>query len=109
MKVELKITIENLVIVAVVLEAVYNSKAITRKEKTILSIAIDVADKFNSKSLKFKKLTFSDRGKTTRLTLKHHEADILELILRDEIKKSDDNFINRHLQKTADLINQKLA
>ena len=54
MKIILKLNPETALIVAATIEAVYNSKALTRREKSTLSIALDVATKIDGKAVVIK-------------------------------------------------------
>ncbi|WP_264548000.1 hypothetical protein [Flavobacterium sp. N2820] len=110
MKVELSLLAETYIIIAGALQPVYNSKSHTRREKSTLSIALDVVAKVDSKvcSLKGKTSLFSQKKKV-KLSLKHHEADMLELLLIDQIQYATEPYIKGQIQKTIDQLNQKLA
>lgn len=110
MKVELKLTHETLTIITVTLVAVYNTKAHTRRHKSTLSIAIDTVSKLDAKysSVKIKTDLFNSNAKT-KITLKFHEADMLELLLRQEIVNIEDKYICLKIQSVIDELNQKLA
>lgn len=110
MKVELKMSPENAIIIAATLQAVYNSKAVTRRDKSTLSIALDVAAKFDAKAvnLKAKMNLFDSKNKIT-VSLKFHEADMLELILVQQLKCIEPPYIRLEIQKTINHLNQKLA
>lgn len=110
MKIELKLLPEEIVVLSAALNTIYNSNADTRKQKTILSIGYDIADKFDSKAKSLqKKTTLFDAKKKVKMTLKHHEADVLEFILLDQIKYTDIPYIINIIQKTINTLNQKLA
>ena len=109
MTIELSLSPENITIITATLQAVYNSKANTRRQKSTLSIALDVASKFDSKIAPLKKVTLFDAKKKIRIKLKFHEADMLELILIDQLKNVEDKYIRLQIQKTIDSLNQKLA
>ncbi|MDN3675716.1 hypothetical protein QWY99_22030 [Flavobacterium branchiarum] len=110
MKIDLKLNPETALIVAATIEAVYNSKALTRREKSILSIALDLATKLDGKAvhIKAKRNQFNAKKKIT-VSLKFHEADMLELLLLQQIKGIHDSYIRLEIQKAINLLNQKLA
>ena len=110
MKILLKLNPETALIVASTIEAVYNSKALTRREKSTLSIAIDVATKIDGKAVSIKaKQNLFDAKKKISITLKFHEADMLELILMEQIKGVQEPYIRLQIQKAINILNQKLA
>lgn len=110
MKVELKISPENAIIIAATLQAVYNSKAVTRRDKSTLSIALDVVAKFDAKAVNLKsKMNLFDSKKKITVSLKFHEADMLELILVQQLKGVEPPYIRLEIQKTINHLNQKLA
>ena len=110
MKVELKISPENAIIIAAALQAVYNSKAVTRRDKSTLSIALDVAAKFDAKAVNLKaKMNLFDAKKKIKISLKFHEADMLELLLIQQLGSIQDEYIRGQIQKTINDLNQKLA
>ncbi|AMA48967.1 hypothetical protein [Flavobacterium covae] len=110
MKIAIIFTPETLLIVSATLQPVYNTRAHTRREKSTLSIAFDVSKKLESKAcnLKGQQTIFNSKKKVT-VPLKHHEADMLELLLIDQIKTVNDEFIKTKLQGVINQINQKLA
>lgn len=110
MKIELKLTPENAIIIAATIEPVYNSKAFTRREKSTLSIALDVAAKLDGKAvhLKGKRILFKANEKI-KVSLKFHEADMLELLLVQQLKGIKQPYIRMQIQKTIADLNQKLA
>lgn len=110
MKIELKLNNETLTIITATLAAVYNTKAHTRRHKSVLSIAIDTVSKLDAKfsSVKVKTDLFNSNVKT-KLTLKFHEADMLEILLRQEIVAIEDKYICLKIQSVIDDLNQKLA
>jgi len=110
MKIDVKLSPQTFVIIAATLQAVYNSTPHTRKEKSILSIALDVVSKIEAKTGSInKQSTLFDQKKTMKISFKHHEADMLELLLIDQIKYVEDNYIRIQIQKTINFLNQKLA
>lgn len=110
MNIQLKLSNEALTTITAMLYAVYNTKAITRRHKSTLSIALEVVSKLDSKfsSLKIKRDLFSIKTKTT-INLKFHEADMLELLLLQEIKLTNNKDVIRITQAVINDLNQKLA
>lgn len=108
MKIDLHLTPEELAITATELKAVYNSKATTRKERSTLSIAIDVANIFDKKVINIQATLFSLK-KTTKVTLKHHEADILEILLIQKMTTIEPPEIRRIVQSVIAKTNQKIT
>lgn len=110
MKIDLRLTPENAIIIAATIEAVYNTNAFTRRNKSVLSIALDVAAKLDGKAVLAKgKRNYFDARKKIKVYLKFHEADVLELLLIQQIKDIQDPYIRQQIQKTIDDLNQKLA
>ncbi|MDX6187968.1 hypothetical protein SGQ83_01285 [Flavobacterium sp. Fl-318] len=110
MKITLSLSNEGIMIITSALQPVYKSTPLTRREKSTLSIALDVLNKLESKlgSVKMKANLF-DFKKKVKFTLKHHEADMLELLLLDQIKYANEIYIKQQLQKTINDLNQKLV
>lgn len=110
MKIDLRLSPETAIIIAATLETVYNTKAFTRRNKSTLSIALDVAAKLDGKAvlIKGKKNQF-DAKKKIKVSLKFHEADMLELLLIQQIQGVEDTYIRQQIQSTIDFLNQKLA
>jgi hypothetical protein len=110
MKVILKLNPDTAIIIAATIEAVYNSKALTRKEKSTLSIALDVASKLDAKAINVKaKRNLFDAKKKISITLKFHEADMLELLLIQQMQGVEQAYIRQEIQKAINQLNQKLA
>ena len=110
MKINLSLAPENAIIIAATIEAVYNSKAFTRREKSTLSIAYDVAAKLDGKAVHLKaKMNLFDAKKKIKISLKFHEADMLELLLIQQLRSIQDEYIRGQIQKTINDLNQKLA
>ncbi|OWP76860.1 hypothetical protein [Flavobacterium oreochromis] len=110
MKVDLRLSPETFGIITDVLQPLYNTKAVTRRDKTTLSIALDVVTKLDSKCNSIKaKMNLFDAKKKIKITFKHHEADMLELLLFQQIKKVTDSYIEQKIQETINELNQKLA
>ena len=110
MKIDLKLNPETALIIAATIEAVYNTKAYTRRHKSTLSIAIDVAAKLDGKAVHIKaKANLFDSKKKIKISLKFHEADMLELLLIQQLEGVQDTYIRQEIQKTINDLNQKLA
>lgn len=110
MRIEIRLSPETIIIIGATLQSVYNSKAHTRRHKSTLSIALEVASKLDSKVASLKgKMTLFDAKKKIKVSLKFYEADMLELLLIDQLKHVEDIFIRQQIQTTIDLLNQKLA
>ena len=110
MKIDLRLAPETAIIIAATIESVYNTKACTRREKSLLSISLDIAAKLDAKAVlaKSKRNQF-DAKKKLKVTLKHHEADMLELLLLQKVQGIEEPYIKQQIQKTIDDLNQKLA
>lgn len=108
MKIDIQLNTEALLCTQVTLQAVYNSKAITRRDRSTLSICFDVAKIFDQKIVTVKQNLFSVK-KTKKISLKHHEADMLELLLIQQMTTIEDPNIRRIVQGVIDKLNQKLA
>ena len=110
MKIALKLNPETAIIIAATIEAVYNSKALTRKEKSTLSIALDVASKLDAKAINVKaKRNLIDAKNKISISLKFHEADMLEMLLIQQMKGIEEIYIRQEIQKAINQLNQKLA
>lgn len=111
MKIDLKLPTTTITIITATLQPVYNTRAHTRREKSALSIALDVIALLEKKYTNFKKspMELFDKGKSVKVSLKHHEADMLELLLLDQIKSVGDPYMKQQVQKVIDMLNQKLA
>ena len=108
MKIDLHLTPEALACTAATLQAVYNSKAITRRDRSTLSICFDVAKVFDKKIINNKQTLFTAK-KLAKISLKHHEADMLEILLIQQMATIADPVIRRIIQGVIDKLNQKLA
>ena len=110
MNIQLKLTNESLTTITSLLYPIYNTKAVERREKRMLSLCLDVVNKLDSKfrSIKVKTDLFSLKHRVT-INLKFHEADALELLLLQEIKNVTNKDVARITQKVIDELNQKLA
>jgi hypothetical protein len=110
MKIELRLVPETAIIIAATIEVVYNYKALTRRQKSTLSIAIDVAAKLDAKAVHLKAQMNSLKSKKKiKISLKFHEADMLELLLMQQIKEVHEPYIRLQIQNIINDLNQKLA
>jgi hypothetical protein len=110
MKIDLRLAPETAIIIAATIEAVYNTKAHTRRHKSTLSIALDVAAKLDGKAVALKgKMNLFDAKKKIKVPLKYHEADMLEILLIQQLQGVQDVYIRGQIQKTINDLNQKLA
>lgn len=109
MKIDLNLTHETITLVTATLQPVYNTKAHTRRNKSTLSMALEVVRKFDLKVGRFGKAFLFDTKKKAKITLHFHEADILELLLLDQIKGIEEEYVKHKIQKLIDTLNQKLA
>lgn len=110
MKINIKLAPETALIIAATIEAVYNTKAYTRRHKSTLSIALDVAAKLDGKAVALKgKMNLFDPKKKINISLKFHEADMLELLLIQQLVGIQELYIRQQIQKTINELNQKLA
>ena len=108
MKVDIHLTPEALIYVSNILQGIYETKAISRRERSTLSIAFDLLAKVEAKTAKEKATLFSIK-KTTKLSLKHHEADILEVLLIEQMAHIHTSSIRLIVQQVIHKLNQKLA
>lgn len=110
MNIDLKLSPETIIILNEALQPIYNTKSSNRREKCALSIALDVVVKIESKAKSLKsKMNLFDAKKKVKISLKPHEADVLEIILIQQIKDCNVVYIKHQIQKIIDMLNQKLA
>lgn len=109
MKIQLKIPTHTLALLGVLSERINKSKATTRREKITLSIAQDVADKLLAKAYKAMRVNDFNKNSLKTITLKIHEADILEHLLKMELADTNDVFITNCFRILINELNQKLA
>lgn len=110
MKIELKISPDQLLATASVLEDVDTVRAASSHEKLMLSIAYDLKDKLCSKSSKAKRRpdVFS-KGKKVTISLKFYEAWALEKILIERKAVLVNDFSKSMVQTVINLLNQQMA
>lgn len=110
MKIDINLSPEPLLILAATMQVIYNTTAHTRRTKATLSIALDVAAKLDGKAANAKlKRNLFDAKKKVKVSLKFHEADMLELILIQHLGTVDEPYIRQQLQTIVNQLNQKLA
>lgn len=109
MSIKIKLTRQTLVVITSTLQPLYNSKATTRRERTVLSIGLQVVAKLDRKFIGVKPANLFDDKKKMTVSLLFFEADILEAILLQEISKVTDDYIRVIIQKVINELNQKLA
>lgn len=111
MKIELNLAPEKIIIISAAVQPIYSTKAHTRREKSTLTISFDVAAKLDSKvaSMKAKMSSLFDSKKKIKVSLKYHEADMLELLLIDQIRYAETDYIRQQIQSVINVLNQKLT
>lgn len=110
MKIDLKISPDQLIATASVLEDIDTARAISSNEKLLLSIAYDLKDKICQKSSKTKRKTdLFTTGKKVTVSLKFHEAWALEKILIERKSILQNDFTKSMVQTMINLLNQKMA
>lgn len=111
MKIDLKLPPRTFIAIATALQPIYDVVTPqTRKERTALSIAFDVVEKIEktTKSISKQPTLFDDKKKL-KISFKQHEADMLEIILVEQIRFVEDPYMRNQIQSTINLLNQKLA
>ncbi|WP_395075356.1 hypothetical protein [Flavobacterium sp.] len=109
MTVQLKIPTHTLALLGVLAERVIKTKANSRREKVVLSIAQQLADKLLAKAYKAMRVSDFNKNKPQSVSLKLYEADVLEYLLKTEIDATADTFIINAFTRLSNDINQKLA
>lgn len=110
MKIDLKISPDQLIATASVLEDIDTARAMSSNEKLLLSIAYDLKDKICQKSSKTKrKSDLFTTGKKVTVSLKFHEAWALEKILIERKSILQNDFTKSMVQTMINLLNQKMA
>ncbi len=110
MKVELKLTADQVFAIAKLMEQVYESKPILTNEKLMWSIAMDVADKFTKKQhLIYSNQSLFDNKKKHKISLKYHESFALHYAIEALLHSVNDIYNNTILKKVLATLNQKLA
>ena len=101
-KIKIKLTPLQLSAICCTLIHLQYEPAPTRAEQVKRSIMNVAANKLLKKQIDTPKKEFS-------LTLAFHEADMLEIFLRQWAENEEQEFTRRLIYKVADAINQKLA
>lgn len=111
MKVETKLTADQIFAVAKLLEQVFNLyPAITYSQKATRSIAYDLEEKFSAKCKDIvKKSSLFEANKTYKMTLKYHEALCLQRIINNLITTVNTVKSANDLRTIHDFLHQKLA
>jgi hypothetical protein len=110
MKIELKLTADQVFAVAKLMQQVYEFKPTETQQKLMRSIAIDVADKYTNKQVAiYSKQSLFDVKKLYKISLKFHEAYALCSVLKLFIHSVNDVYSNTILNKIIAILDQKLA
>ena len=110
MKIELKLTADQIFATAKLLELVYESKPVDTNQKLMRSIAMDVADKFTSKQITlYSSQNLFDNKKKHKMTLKFYEAYALHSVIELLLHTVNDLLKRTILQKLLNELNQKLV
>jgi hypothetical protein len=110
MKIELKLTADQVFATARLLEQIYESKPTDIQQKLMRSIALDVADKYIKKQHSlYTKQNLFDAKKKHKITLKFHEAYALHSVIETLIYTVNDIYCNSILKTLLGNLNQKLA
>ena len=111
MKIKLELSTDTLIACNQLLQEIYNeSNPNTEAGKLVKSIALEVADKLDSKcKTLIKKATIFDQGKKHQLSLKYHEAWGFYRALCNLIDYVNNDYKQTLIQKTINTLNQKLT
>ena len=111
MKIELKLNNDTLMACNEILQPLYASGVpVEEAGKLVKSIALDVADKIDSKCKTLvKKATIFDQKKQHKITLKYHEAWGLYRTLCVQVEFVKNDYKETILRKLIGVLNQKLA
>lgn len=113
MKIELKLTADEMVYLDNKATLAWGIKfaELPKDKRASWSIIADIADKLAGKVKAIKRnITLFDAKKKHKLTLKWHEADVLEKYLEAFTTYGDENEYNKNLaRKIMIQLNQKLA
>ena len=109
MKIELKLSADQVFAVANLMETVYESIPADKEHKILKSIAMDVADIYIKKVHNlYTKQSLFDVKKLHKITLKYHEAYALHKVLESFIYTVNDIYCKTILQKLTAILDQKL-
>lgn len=110
MKIELKLSPDQIFAVANLMEKVYETNPIDIDQKIMRSIALDVADIYIKKQHSlYKKQNLFDVKKLHKITLKFHEAYALHNVIESLLYTVSDIYCNTILQKLTATLAQKIA
>lgn len=111
MKIELKPTSDQVFAIAKLLEQVYNLyPATTYDQKATRSIAFDLEEKFSTKRKEIiKKNSLFEVKKTYKITLKYHEALVLQRIIFDLLDTVNSDKPKFDLKTIHDYLHQKIT
>lgn len=109
MKIELKLSPDQVFAVAHLSEQIYQSNPTDVYQKIWRSIALDVADIYIKKQHHlYKKQTLFDAKKLHKISLKFHEAFALHIVLETLMHTVQDIYCRTILQKLCDTLHQKI-
>lgn len=111
MKVEIKINNDTLIATNEILQRCYSlNKPVEVSARNTLSIAYDLADKFDSKCRqKIKKANLFDNSKKFKMTLKYHEATALHTMLIASSFFTENEYKATLISQLISQINQKIV
>jgi hypothetical protein len=110
MKIEIKITADQVFATSKLLQQVYDTTPVDVNQKIMRSIALDVADKYISKQhALYTKQDLFDAKKKYKITLKFHEAYALHSVIELLLYTVNDVYCNTILKILLATLNQKLA
>ena len=110
MKIELKLTNDELICINNQLQEAYGRRFGTLAMYNVVhSISLDLADKFDAKAKSLiKKANIFSVKRNTKITLKYHEAWALKIFLNEAIQRIDNDYYRTLVQKTINILDQKL-
>lgn len=109
MKTALKLSVDQVISIANLLNKVYDLpfNSFGEEEKVSISIGILLADKFESKKRDLmKKLDLLNREKKVKMSLKYHEAWALKNICINQISWAETDFQKINIQSAIHLIDK---
>lgn len=115
MKIKLTLDIDGIIAIDRLLESSYRVMIANKTidQRVIISICIELSDKFSTKARKAERdHNLLTANKKRSVTLKYHEAWALELVIRRALELSEFEYLNyrsNQLRIIADDINQKLV
>lgn len=110
MKIDLKLSPDQINTVAIILQQVYNTRPTEKQQKIMHSIAQDITDIFCKKNFAIrKKNNLFEAKQSHKIALKIHEVDVLQRILERAIDDLEDIYTITILEKLIATMDQKLA